>query len=261
MKKVSVITPSYNQASYIEQTIQSVLMQKGNFELEHLIIDGGSTDGTIDILKKYNDKIQWISEKDHGQSHAINKGFSMAKGAIIGWLNSDDLYEHGAIQKAVSMFTHNSSCQWVAGRCRIIDENGSEIRKSITRYKNKWLSRYSYDRLLVENFISQPAVFFRKSFLDKIGQLDETLHYIMDYDLWLRMGAIENPVTINDSLASFRYYSNSKTGGELNKSLDEVKRLCHYYAQGRKNILLKNWVYRMKIRIAYTLMNSIHSLG
>ena len=252
--KVSVITPSYNQAVYIEQTIRSVLQQKGKFELEHLIIDGGSTDGTIDILKRYDGRIQWVSEKDRGQSHAVNKGFSRAKGEIIGWLNSDDLYEDGAIQKIMSVFENNSDCQWVVGKCRVIDEGGREIRKSVTSYKNRWLDRYNYDRLLVENFISQPAVFFRKTLLDKTGQLDENLHYIMDYDLWLRMGVKAEPVILNDYIASFRYYSTSKTGGELNKSLEEVKRLCRRYAHGRRNILFNNWVYRMKIRFGYGLM-------
>ncbi|MBI5192090.1 MAG: glycosyltransferase [Nitrospirae bacterium] len=255
--KLSVITPSFNQGKYIEQTIQSVLNQKGAFEIEHLIIDGGSADGTLDILKRYNGRIDWVSEKDRGQSHAINKGFNKAKGDIIGWLNSDDLYEDGALQKIVSVFSNNEDCQWIAGRCRIIDEDGMEIRKAVTGYKNKWLGRYSYDRLLVEDFISQPAVWFRKSFLNEVGLLDENLHYTMDYDLWLRMGAKAEPFIINEYLASFRFYSGSKTGGELNKSLNEVHRLCRRYAKGRKNILMGNWMYRMKIRIGYGLMSCV----
>ncbi|MDD5434310.1 MAG: glycosyltransferase family 2 protein [Nitrospira sp.] len=253
--KLSVITPSFNQGKYIERTIQSVLNQKGDFELEHLIIDGGSTDNTLEILKKYNGRIDWVSEKDHGQSHAINKGFNKAKGDIIGWLNSDDLYEDGAVQKVFSMFNNNSNCKWVVGKCRVIDENGKEIRKAVTQYKNKWLARYSYERLLVEDFISQPAVWFRKSFLNEVGLLDENLHYTMDYDLWLRMGAKAEPVILNDYIASFRFYSGSKTGGELKKSLSEVRELCRRYANGRKSILMGNWMYRMKIRLGYGLLS------
>lgn len=252
--KVSVVTPSYNQGRYIEQTIQSVLSQKGDFALQYLVIDGGSTDGTIDILKKYNGRLDWVSEKDRGQSHAVNKGFGRAEGEIIGWLNSDDLYEEGAIQKVVAVFQGNKDCQWLVGRCRIVDEDGLEIRRLITRYKDKWLNRYSYDRLLVEDFISQPAVWFRKTFLDEVGLLNEHLHYTMDYDLWLRMGAKIDPEIINDYLASFRYYSKSKTGGELGKSLDEVKILCLKYANGRRSLNLRNWLYRMKIRVGYRLM-------
>lgn len=255
--KVSVITPSFNQGKYIERTIQSVLNQKGDFELEHLIIDGGSTDNTLDILKKYKGRIDWVSEKDRGQSHAINKGFSKAKGDIIGWLNSDDLYEDGTIQKVMDIFKKDINCKWVAGRCRIIDEQGKEIRKAVTGYKNKWLGRYSYDRLLVEDFISQPAVFFKKSFLNEVGLLDEKLHYVMDYDLWLRMGIKAEPVILKDYLASFRFYSGSKTGGELKKSLNEVHQLCRRYAKGRKNILMGNWMYRMKILIGYGLLSCV----
>lgn len=252
-----MITPSYNQGAYIEQTILSVLGQKGDFELEYLIIDGGSKDSTLEILKKYDGQLHWISEKDRGQSHAVNKGFTRATGDIIGWLNSDDLYDEGAIQKVVSAFRSNPDCLWAVGRCRIIDENGREIRKAVTRYKNKWLGRYSYNGLLVEDFISQPAVWFRKSFLNEVGLLDENLHYTMDYDLWLRMGAITNPSIINDYLASFRYYSKSKTGGELEKSLAEVRKLCHRYANGKRDVLFGNWIYRMKIKLGYSLMNWI----
>lgn len=255
--KISVVTPSFNQGKYIEQTIQTVLNQKGDFDLEYLIVDGGSKDNTLDILKKYNGRIDWVSEKDRGQSHAINKGFSKAKGEIIGWLNSDDLYEEGALQKIVSVFSNNKDCQWIVGTCRIIDENGKEIRKAVTGYKNKWLGRYSYDRLLVENCISQPAVWFRKSFLKEVGLLDEKLHYTMDYDLWLRMGIKAHPVIINDYLASFRFYSGSKTGGELKKSLSEVRQLCHRFANGKKSILMGNWMYRMKIRLGYGLMSCV----
>lgn len=252
--RITIVTPSYNQGAYIEQTIQSVLRQKGDFKLEYLVIDGGSTDNTIEILKKYGDQLKWLSEKDRGQSHAVNKGFTMASGEIIGWLNSDDVYEDGTLQKVISTFEKNSDCQWVVCKCNIINEEGQEIRRNITSYKDKWLSRYRYDRLLAENFISQPAVWFRKSFLDKTGLLDERLHYTMDYDLWLRMGEKTDPFIIDEYLASFRYYPGSKTGSELGKSLDEVKVLCRRYSKGRLDILLRNWLYRFKIRVGYKVM-------
>lgn len=224
------------------------------------MIDGGSTDGTLDILKKYDGRLKWVSEKDRGQSHAVNKGFNRATGEIIGWLNSDDLYDEEAIQKVVSVFRNNRDCQWLVGKCHIIDKDGLEIRKSITHYKNKWLDRYSYNRLLVENFLSQPAVWFRKSFLNRVGLLDEGLRYIMDYDLWLRMGKIADPVIIKDYLASFRYYSGSKTGGSLKKSLEEVRELSHRYANGRREVIFRNWLYRTKIRFVYNLINCISDL-
>jgi len=255
--KITIITPSYNQGDYVEHTIHSVLEQNVDFELEYLVIDGGSTDNTIEILKKYSDRLQWVSEKDRGQSHAVNKGFLKATGDIVGWLNSDDIYEEGTLQKVASAFENNSDCQWVVGKCRVINEDGLEIRRNVTRYKDKWIDRYSYERLLAEDFISQPAVWFRKSFLDEVGLLDEGLHYTMDYDLWLRMGKKANPFIIDNYLASFRYYPNSKTGRELKKSLKEVKELCHRYANGRKDILFRSWLYRWKIRLGYRLLNWI----
>ncbi len=253
--KITIITPAYNQGKYIERTIHSVLEQNGDFELEYLVIDGGSTDNTIEILKKYSDRLQWVSEKDRGQSHAVNKGFLKATGDIVGWLNSDDVYENGALQKVVSVFKGSSDCQWVVGKCRIINEDGREIRRNITRYKDKWIDRYRYERLLAEDFISQPSVWFRRSFLDEVGLLDESLHYTMDYDLWLRMGKKAAPFIIDDYLSSFRYYSDSKTGRELEASLKEVKELCHRHANGRKDILCRSWLYRWKIRLGYRLLN------
>lgn len=255
--RITVVTPSYNQGMYIEETILSVLSQKGDFQLEYMVFDGGSTDNTVEVLKKYEDRLQWISERDHGQSHAVNKGFIKATGDIVGWLNSDDIYEQGALQKVMSVFEGNNECQWVVGKCRIINEEGQEIRENITRYKDKWIDRYSYDRLLMENFISQPAVWFRKSFLDEVGPLDESLRYTMDYDLWLRMGRIKNPMIKDDYLASFRYYRDSKTGRELESSLRELERLSVRYSNGRKDIVFRNWLYRWKIRIGYYILNQL----
>lgn len=255
--RISIITPSFNQGDYIEGTICSVLNQKGDFELEYNIIDGGSTDRTLDILKRYEGRLQWISEKDRGQSHAVNKGLRQVTGDIVGWINSDDRYEEGAFEKACNVFRHEPDCQWLIGRCRIVDENDREIRRGITRYKNKWLDRYEYGRLLAEDFISQPAVFFRRSFLSEIGFLDESLHFTMDYDLWLRMGKKADPVVIPEYLASFRYHTLSKTKSQLDKSLAEAKQLCRRYAMGRKDILFRSWLYRTKIRMVYRLFNLI----
>lgn len=255
--RISIITPSLNQGKYIESAITSVLDQKGDFDLDYWIIDGSSTDPTLDVLKKYEGELQWISERDRGQSHAVNKGFERATGDIIGWINSDDLYEEGALQRVCQVFRNDPQCQWVIGRCRIIDADDREIRKEITRYKNKWLDQYHYDRLLVENFISQPAVFFRKSFLREVGPLDENLHFTMDYDLWLRMGAKADPVVIPGDLASFRYHTASKTKSQLDKSLAEVKQLCRRYAKGRRHILIRGWFYRAKIWAVYHLLHLI----
>jgi glycosyltransferase involved in cell wall biosynthesis len=257
--RISIITPSFNQGDYIQRTIESVLNQKGNFELEYVVIDGGSADRTLGVLKLYEERLQWISEKDRGQAHAVNKGFEKVTGDIIGWINSDDRFEDGAFEKVCSIFHDNPDCRWLIGRCRIIDERDREFRKLITRYKDRQLGRYSYDRLLTEDFVSQPAVFFRGSFLREVGPLDESLQFALDYDLWLRMGAKTDPVIIPDVLASFRYHNLSKTSSQLDRSLAEVRQLCHLYGRGRKDILFRGWLYRMKIRIGYKMLHLLEA--
>jgi len=253
--RISIITPSFNQGNYIERTIESVLNQRGDFELEYLVVDGGSTDRTLDILKRYEERLQWISEKDRGQAHAVNKGLQRVTGDIIGWINSDDRYEAGAFERAVRVFRLRPDCRWLVGRCRIVDENDREIRKGITRYKDYWLDRYDYERLISEDFISQPAVFFRRTFQNEIGLLDEGLHFTMDYDLWLRMGARVDPVILPEYLASFRYHAVSKTKSQLEGSLAEAKRICRRYAKGGSRILVRGWLYRMKIRVGYRILD------
>ena len=145
--KVSIITPSYNQRDFIERTIQSVLTQ--NIDLEYIVIDGGSKDGTLKVLEKYKARLIWTSAKDKGQSDAVNKGLDMSSGEIIGWLNSDDIYLPGALQKVIKYFEENPECKWLYGRCKIIDQHDKEIRKFITRYKNIISGKFSYRRLLI----------------------------------------------------------------------------------------------------------------
>ena len=167
--RISVITPSFNQCEFLRQTLASVLGQQGEFQLEHLVIDGQSTDGSVDLLKSITDpRVQWTSEPDSGQSDAINRGLRQASGDIIGWLNSDDLYLPGALAEIVAAFS-NPAVQWVIGRYQIIDEAGKPIRSAIARYKQQSLDRYSYSKLLRENFIAQPAVFWRREFGNQIG--------------------------------------------------------------------------------------------
>src|SRR5438128_2672833 len=145
--RVSIVTPSYNQARFIERTIRSVLDQDHR-DVEYIVVDGGSTDGTAGILERYSDRIVWTSERDRGQSDAINKGLHRATGEIVAFLNSDDTYEPGALSAVVAFFSANPEARWVYGKCRIIDENDVEIRRPITWYKNLLLRRYSYAKLL-----------------------------------------------------------------------------------------------------------------
>lgn len=231
--KISIITPSYNQAKFIERTIKSVLSQKYP-NLEYIVMDGGSKDGTVDILKKYGDKIIWKSEKDSGQSEAINKGIKMATGQIVAFLNSDDTYNPGALAKLESYFKENPDKKWVYGKCRIVDENDREVRKPITAYKNMILKRYSYSKLLAENFISQPATFWKKEIHKELGYFDEKDHWCMDYEFWLRVGAKYPAGVIPEYLANFRYHLDSKSGQEDKTKFQEEFRIAKRYSNGKK---------------------------
>ena len=188
--RFTIVTPSFNQGAFIERTIESVLGQRGDFELEYLIVDGGLTDGTLDVLRRYDDRrLTWISERDGGQSEAINKGFGRATGDVLAWLNSDDTYVPGALD-AVSGALRTTAARWCFGECAIIDEQDREIRHAITWYKNRLSRRYTARRLLEKDFIPQPAAFFRRDLLEEVGSVDEACRYSMDYDLWLRFARV-----------------------------------------------------------------------
>jgi glycosyltransferase involved in cell wall biosynthesis len=157
--KISIITPSFNQGAFIEETIQSVLSQEYP-NLEYMIVDGGSTDDTLDILHKYQDQLTWISEPDRGQVDAINKGLKLASGEVLAYLNSDDLYLPGALRKVGAYFAEHPQAEWLTGYCRNVDGEGQPIRGLIRAYKNFWLSRPSYRVLLVLNYIAQARRIF-----------------------------------------------------------------------------------------------------
>jgi len=211
MDKISIITPSYNQASFLKETIESIKKQEVNLQVEHIIVDGISTDGSVKFLKSLGNKVRWLSESDCGQADAVNKGIRMATGDIIGWLNSDDLYLPGTLQTVADYFSDHPECRWLYGRCQIIDSSGKERWQWITRYKNSRLKKFSIEKLLRENFISQPAVFFRKELFEEAGLLNLDLHYAMDYDLWLRFAGIAPAGVINIELAGFRRHRSSKS--------------------------------------------------
>lgn len=227
LPRISIITPSLNQGEFIEQTILSVLNQ-GYPDLEYIIIDGGSSDGTLDILRKYEHQLSWISEPDRGQSHAINKGLRIVTGEVVAYLNSDDLYQPGALLRVGEFFVRHPKAEWVTGKCHIINVDNVEIRKSITCYKNIWLKLKSYRVLLVTDYISQPATFWRRCILDEVGYFDESLFYTLDYDYSLRVGQYINLWVINSYLASFRIHSSSKTTfsavNQFNSDLEVAKR-------------------------------------
>ncbi len=255
--KISLVTPSFNQAKFIEQTIQSVLQQKYP-NLEYLVIDGGSTDGTLKILKKYQKQLKFISEPDFGQSNAINKGLKMASGNIVGYINSDDRLLPNALKSVAQKFVDYPEIKWLTGKCRIIDEKGQEILTTVTAYKNFWLQRYTFTALTILNFISQPATFWRKELLwDKdIGYLDEKLDYSMDYDYWLKLGKKYRPYITSDYLAEYRMHISSKGGGNPGKQFRQEYLLSLKYLQNPLWQLV-HYLHAQVANIAYNVFRKL----
>lgn len=178
---VTIVTPSFNQGLFIEHTIQSVLSQDYP-DIEYLVIDGGSTDETLQVLRRYEDRLSWTSEPDRGQSHALNKGFQRAKGEILAWLNSDDVYLPGAITDSVTFLQEHPDVDLVYGDIQFIDEHGNILAEEIRSRP------FSLTTLLTQfGSIQQQSAFFRRRLLEKIGGINENLHYVMDTELWIRI--------------------------------------------------------------------------
>ena len=206
--KLSIITPSYNQAEFLEDTIRSVVFQ--NYpNLEYLVIDGGSSDGSLAIIKEYSSRISyWVSEKDRGQAHAINKGLSKSSGEIIAWINSDDIYQPGAFSRVIEMFNSRKEVDVIFGDCHFIDVSGNII----SLYKGR-------EQTFEDNLkywegwpIPQPTVFWRAEVMDRVGVLNENLHYGLDYEYFLRMSRHYSFTHAGKVLASYRIHSKAKSG-------------------------------------------------
>lgn len=202
---VSIVTPSFNQGSFIAETIASILDQDYS-DLEYLVVDGGSTDRTLEILRGFGDRFRWVSEPDRGQSDAINKGWRKARGEILAWLNSDDLYRPGAVRKVVAFFKQHPGVDLVYGNCDSIDERGDVIERHHMRSAN------ALDLLRSPvSLIAQPATFFRRHVLETVGFLDERLYYTMDFDYWIRVASRHAIAHLPECLAAMRIHGEAKT--------------------------------------------------
>lgn len=254
MPKVSIVTPSFNQGRYLRRAIDSIHSQQGDFEIEHIVIDGGSTDESLDILRQYGDAVDWISEPDEGQTDAVNKGLARASGDYIGWLNSDDTYLPGAFAAICDVFENAPNAKWAYGKVRIIDPDDNEIRRAITAYKNRKMRRFDFKKLLAENWISQMGVFWRRSFGESVGPLRVDLKYCMDYDLWLRMGKQSCGRFVDRYLANFRWYPQSKSGAGFTRQFQEELEVARRHGGKHRWPLFVHRVNYYKIITAYSLM-------
>jgi glycosyltransferase involved in cell wall biosynthesis len=216
---VSIVTPSYNQARFLEETILSVLNQDYP-NLEYIVIDGGSTDDSLEIIRKYSDRLAWwVSEKDRGQTDAINKGFGRARGEILAWLNSDDTYEPGAVREAVAYLKEHSEAGMVYGDARLIGEMGEEL--------GMFPSRQTDYRKLLDGYvhIPQQTMFFRADLWHRLGPLDPDFYFAMDYDLWVRIAKVA-PLHYHPRLwANFRLHDDGKTNISDDRCWPEMMRV------------------------------------
>ncbi len=226
LPKITIITPSYNQGEFLEDTIRSVLDQ--NYpNLEYFVIDGGSTDNSVDTIKRYAEHFDWwVSEKDRGQSHAINKGLERATGEIITWLNSDDFFYPGALDTIAQAAVAHPEAGLFIGNGTIADRQGRRVR----RYSKT--VAFDYDALLRgANYILQPSTFLRKRVFDEQGPIDEKIIYCMDLELWLRVGNKYPVVTIDEELAAFRWYDEVKSVAGLFREWASMYEITRRYCK------------------------------
>lgn len=202
---VSIVTPSYNQARFLEETIQSVLAQDYP-RIEYIVVDGASADGSLEIIRRYSERLaSWVSEPDQGQTEAINKGFARAGGEILAWINSDDTYLPGAVSEAVAFLEAHPETGMVYGDANLIDADGRQIGKFPARQTDYTRLRRGYVH------IPQQAAFFRASLWQQVGPLDTSFYFAMDYDLWVRLARISRLHYYPRLWANFRLHGEAKS--------------------------------------------------
>lgn len=241
LPRISIIIPSYNKVKYIRETLNSIFDQKYE-NLEVIIQDGGSNDGSLEIIKKFSNKypkiIKLEAKKDNGQLEAINKGFKKATGDIVTFINADDVYEKDTLMTIATSFIENPKALWFAGKGMVINKKGIKIAKPFTVYKNFLLKINSYKLLLITNYLMQPSVFLKKEVLNRYGFFIGTKAFIMEYDMWLKIGKAKMPVVINKQLSKFRIDSETKTKRLFNEILDKDEKILFKYTNNKLIIML-----------------------
>ena len=257
--KFTIVTPNKNGGRFLEETLMSVISQRGSgVDLEYIVIDGGSTDDSLKIIRHYEKDIsQIISEPDRGPVSAINKGLRLASGEIVAWLNADDCYHPGALKKVVQVMDEHPRNALCFGACRIIDEEGLEIRRGITRFKEAFFPLSSRFTIQCLNYISQPAMFFRRSALKTAGNIREDLVAAWDYDfilrIWRQGGAVHVP---GAPLADFRWHPGSISAMKFAVQFKEEFEAAASDAGRLAPQTWIHWIVRWGIVGVYTIMVS-----
>jgi glycosyltransferase involved in cell wall biosynthesis len=224
--RISIVTPSFNDSSYLETTIRSILDQRYP-NLEYIIIDGGSTDGSVDIIKKYESQLTyWVSERDNGMYHALEKGFAKATGEVMGWINSDDKHHHGSLFTLAQIFTDYPDIQWLQGTPNIISEDNRVVYASVREEIDK-LYFYSYKHIVTGRYLQQESTFWRRSLWLKAGaHISQQYKYAGDFELWMRFFQHEKLYNVGALLGSFRLTSKEQASiNNVNEYVQETLKI------------------------------------
>ena len=258
--KISVIMPNYNGARFLRSALDSVLAQREDgVDLEFIVIDGASTDGSLDIIRSYGEQVNvLVSEPDNGPAQAINKGLDRASGDVLAWLNADDRYCPHTLKRVADAFANHARTALMFGRCPIIDEEDREIRRPITRFKELFFPLNSRFTIQSINYISQPATFFRRSAFDQAGPLREDLRAAWDYEFFLRLWPHGGGRRISGTpLADFRWHPSSISGTDFQTQFQEEFQAAAADA-GRYSLqTFLHWFVRWGIVGAYEVMRRV----
>lgn len=253
LPKISIIIPSFNKALYLKKTLESIMSQDYP-KLEVIIQDGGSTDGSLKIIKefskKYPKKINWVSKKDNGQTDAINKGIKASTGQVIAFINADDVYKKGALLKVGECFSENPQALWGVGLGEIIDGEGNQIFPLVSIYKNLLVKLDFYPLLLIVNYLTQPSVFLSKKAYQKYGPFISSKRNVMEYDLWLKLGRVKMPKVIGQTLSSFRLVSDNASIKRQKEILQADYQITKNYTRNPLILLFHHFHNSMRTKIA-----------
>lgn len=257
MTLVSVVMPSFQQVEFLERAVESVVSQRG-VDVELLVLDPGSTDGSRELLsnlrRRHGDRLVLGFAPDRGQSNAVNRGMALAKGRVLGWLNSDDYLLPGALRRISASIGGREDPVWLYGRAAIVDDRDRPVCAAISRYKSWRGRRFSFFKLLTENFVPQMAVFWNRQMWDAAGGLDEGRDLDMDYDLWLRFAAAARPPVLPVELAAFRVHPRAVSSRRTLEQLRAARETAGRHAKGWRGAvaLAIHRVLQARTRLVYS---------